>query len=132
LLESLAAGTPIIGVDHQGAADIMTPECGIAIPVERPAATIKGFRDAIVRLAGDRETWRRLSDGAIRRASDYTWDRLSEKIDLAYRAAFSGRELSDEYAFEQSLDATGRSAPAGHAVGGSAAPRKPSTAVTGT
>ena len=141
LLESLAAGTPIIGVDHQGAADIMTPECGIAIPVEMPSATIRGFRDAILRLAGDRATWKRLSDGARRRASDYTWDRLSEKIEVAYRAAFSGRELTDEQAGEQSVDAasrtatvgqaTGGQASAGHAVGGPAAPRKPSTAATG-
>lgn len=137
LLESLAAGTPIIGVDHQGAADIMTPECGIAIPVEIPSATIKGFRDAIERLAGDREAWKRLSDGARRRASDYTWDRLSEEIDVAYRAAFSRRDLSGEQAVEQSLDASGRTAApvhesGGHAVGGSAEPRKPSTAVSGT
>jgi glycosyltransferase involved in cell wall biosynthesis len=142
LLESLAAGTPIIGVDHQGAADIMTPECGIAIPVEMPSATIRGFRDAILRLAGDRATWKRLSDGARRRASDYTWDRLSEKIEVAYRAAFSGRALCDEQAGEQSVDAASRTATDGQAadgqaadgqvIVGSAAARKPSTAVTGS
>ena len=36
LLESLAAGVPIVGLDHQGAHDIMTRDCAMPISVKTP------------------------------------------------------------------------------------------------
>lgn len=75
LLEALAAGAPVIGVNHQGAADVMNERCAIAVPVSSPAAAIEGFRDAVARLAADRELLQSLSEGAVRRAEDFAWDR---------------------------------------------------------
>jgi glycosyltransferase involved in cell wall biosynthesis len=98
LLESLAAGTPVIGIDHQGASDIMTPACSIPIPPTDPTAVVKGFQDAILRLAGDPVLWKRLSEGAVQRADFYSWDRLSEQIDAVYRSALPVRFVSDEMA----------------------------------
>ncbi|MEM9185978.1 MAG: glycosyltransferase [Planctomycetota bacterium] len=74
LLESLAAGTPIVGLDHQGAADIMTADCSLPIPVTTPRSTIKAFTDALAELAADADHWSRLSEGARRRASGFAWD----------------------------------------------------------
>lgn len=96
LLEALAAGTPIIGIDHQGASDIMAPTCSIPIPPTDPAVVVRGFKDAILRLAGDPELWKRLSEGAVQRGNCFSWDRLSEQVDAAYRSALPVRIVSDE------------------------------------
>ncbi|QDT68390.1 D-inositol 3-phosphate glycosyltransferase [Planctomycetes bacterium MalM25] len=93
LLEALAAGTPIVGVDHQGAADIMTTQCATPVPVGRPQDTIRGFATAITRLARDPDEWRRLSEGARARAESYRWDDqtslLLDWYDQAWRRASS-------------------------------------------
>lgn len=91
LLEALAAGTPIIGVDHQGAADIMTPDCAIPVPVGSPSQTIDGFAEAIAALATDPDRWSSLSIGAIRRAGDYTWESRGEALLSWYQRAVAAR-----------------------------------------
>ena len=73
LLEALAAGVPIVGVNHQGAADIMTEDCAVPIPVNRPLETIAAFRDAILVLANDPARLHRLSEGARARAAQFLW-----------------------------------------------------------
>lgn len=80
LLESLAAGTPIVGVNHQGAADIMTPGCSLPVPVGRPSDTINGFATALTELARDPALWQRLSEGARREAHGHSWDAQSETL----------------------------------------------------
>ena len=75
LLEALAAGAPIVGLDHQGAADIMTDQCAIRVSPATPQAAIRGFTEAVQRLAEDRVLLARLSAGALQRATEFTWDR---------------------------------------------------------
>jgi len=93
LLEALAGGAPIVGVDHQGAADVMTDECAIRIPVTTPESTIAAFRAALVRLAGDGELLHQLSQGAMERAREFSWARQWEQTREIYRAA-EGRSAS--------------------------------------
>jgi len=85
LLEALAAGAPIIGLDHQGAADIMTDRCAVRIDASSPAAAIAGFSAAITRLANDADVLRSLSAGAIERAKDYDWDRQWARLQPIYQ-----------------------------------------------
>ena len=73
LVEALAAGCPIIGLDHQGAADIMSEQCAIRVSVRDWSSAVSGFRDGIVRLANDRQEWLQLSHGASQRAFNYAW-----------------------------------------------------------
>ncbi|MEN0110926.1 MAG: glycosyltransferase family 4 protein [Planctomycetota bacterium] len=80
LLEALAEGAPIIGVDHQGAADVMTPACALPVPVRDPHTTINDFADAITRLAGDPRLLKRLSDGARERAKAYGWEAQADDL----------------------------------------------------
>jgi glycosyltransferase involved in cell wall biosynthesis len=87
LLEALAAGAPIIGVDHQGAADIMSEDCAIGIPVTNPAATIAGFRDAVVRLSRSTDDLATLSEGALRRARQFTWEMQWDALQAIYSRA---------------------------------------------
>ncbi len=69
VLETFAAGTPVVCLDHQGMADIVTKQCGVKIPVTTPREVIAALRDAIVRLHDDRHELARLSRGASERAA---------------------------------------------------------------
>lgn len=88
LLEALAAGTPIVGVDHQGAADVMTPSCAIAAPVGDPAETVAALAGGLQRLARDPALWAELSAGARREAASRTWDLQAEALERWYDEAF--------------------------------------------
>jgi glycosyltransferase involved in cell wall biosynthesis len=92
LLEALAAGTPIIGVGHHGAADIMKPECAIATPSDRPRATIDGLSQAIRLLASDERLRCALSEGARRRARDFSWQRQWEETHEIYKSALASSQ----------------------------------------
>jgi glycosyltransferase involved in cell wall biosynthesis len=75
LLEALAAGAPIVGLDHQGAADVMTPRSALPVDAATPQAAIEGLRTEISRVAADRKLLASLSAGAIERARDFAWER---------------------------------------------------------
>jgi glycosyltransferase involved in cell wall biosynthesis len=89
LLEALAAGLPIVGLDHQGAADIMTEECAMRVPATSSEAAVQGLRDAVLRLSSDASLLSRLSAGAIQRADYYHWDRQWEVMREVYREALA-------------------------------------------
>lgn len=74
LLESLASGTPVVAVDHQGAADIVNESCGLLAPVGEPTETIDAFSRHLLSLAHDDRLWKTLSDGAIAEAQRHTWE----------------------------------------------------------
>jgi glycosyltransferase involved in cell wall biosynthesis len=97
LLEALAAGAPIIGVDHQGAADIMTDECAVRVPATSPAAVVAGFRSAIERLEADASELARLSQGALERAREFHWDRQWDVMREVYRLALSGAPAVEQH-----------------------------------
>ncbi len=84
LLEALAYGCPIIAVDHQGAADIVTEHCGIKVNVARPADTIRELAAAVRRLNDFPQLYDELSRGAQQRARDYTWEKLGARMRQVY------------------------------------------------
>ncbi len=51
VLEALAAGVPVVCLDHQGMHDIVTDECGIKVPLGTPGEVIAGLSESIARLA---------------------------------------------------------------------------------
>ncbi len=87
LLEALASGTPIVGVDHQGAADIMTPECAVPVAVGAPKDTVRGMAVALTRLAREPDLWRRLSEGARAVAAERLWDGQADVLLGWYESA---------------------------------------------
>lgn len=87
LLEALAAGAPIVGVNHQGAADVMNARCALPVEVATPQTAINGFRDAILKLAADRELLAALSAGAIQRSRDFAWERQWTVLKQVYDEA---------------------------------------------
>lgn len=89
VLEALSYGVPVICLDHQGAGDVVTGNCGVKIPVTTPQEAIKGFRDAIAALAEDAEKINALSRGALKRAKRYLWSHNGQEMAAVYYAALS-------------------------------------------
>lgn len=85
LLESLAAGTPVVGLNHQGAADILTPECGMPIEVSHPSQVARDLASSILRLASDPDLWLAKSVASQKRSQEYLWDRLGEGMEACYQ-----------------------------------------------
>jgi glycosyltransferase involved in cell wall biosynthesis len=92
LLEALAAGTPVVAPDHQGAADVVTDSCGIKVPVTSTDEIVEGYRGAIARLAGDRALLAELSRGAVERAGYYSWERQGERMRDIYAQVISSTD----------------------------------------
>ena len=91
VLEALAHGLPVICLDHQGVRDIVTPECGIKVPVTRPREVIDGLTGALTTLARDPALRERLGRGALERAREYLWSRQGERMADVYRQVLNGR-----------------------------------------
>lgn len=86
-LEALANGVPVVCLDHQGVHDVVTPQCGIKVPVTTPQTVVDDLRDALARLAQDPALARSMSDAALARAREYLWDRQGERMRAIYQRA---------------------------------------------
>jgi glycosyltransferase involved in cell wall biosynthesis/peptidoglycan/xylan/chitin deacetylase (PgdA/CDA1 family) len=95
VLEALAAGVPVVCLDHQGVRDMVTEECGIKIPVTVPSEVIFKLSEAILNLAQDPALRQRLSVGALRRVREYEWPRQGERMAALYRKIL--REPARQY-----------------------------------
>ncbi len=85
VLEAMAAGLPVVALDHQGVGEILTPNCGVKVPVESQRQVVDGMARALQTLALDPERRARLGDGArLRIAERYTWDRKGELLSRLY------------------------------------------------
>jgi glycosyltransferase involved in cell wall biosynthesis len=91
VLEALSHGVPVICLDHQGTADVVTGECGIKIPVTKPKEVISGLQEAIISLARDRKKLESLSHGAIERAREYLWSTKGEEMARIYKRVIASR-----------------------------------------
>jgi glycosyltransferase involved in cell wall biosynthesis len=89
LLEALAAGTPIIGLNHQGAADIMTDDCAIKISVNNPSQSIREISNALVLLARNPDRLKKLSDGALKEAHAHLWPQKAVFMKRIYQSLLS-------------------------------------------
>ena len=91
ILESLSAGTPIVGLDHQGLADIIDRTCGIPVPVTSPKDVHKSFCEAFTQLSASPELLRTLGQGALARAENYLWKNLDREMQATYAALVESR-----------------------------------------
>jgi glycosyltransferase involved in cell wall biosynthesis len=84
-VEALALGLPIICLDHCGFSHIVTPACGIKIPVKTPNQVSTDITHAIEKI-WDNEPWRQeLAKGALKRAQNFTWENKARKVNQIYR-----------------------------------------------
>jgi glycosyltransferase involved in cell wall biosynthesis len=100
VLESFAAGTPVLCLDHQGMVDIVTPKCGVKLPVTTPGEVVVGMRDTLARWYANRDELERLSRGALERAEYYSWRRQGERMVNVYEAVLR----NEAHAVESATD----------------------------
>ena len=89
LMEALAAGLPVICHDVSGMSFAIDESCGIKIPFRSRQTSISGFTDAIVRLVTTQGLLNRLSQGALQRARENTWEEKVRQFADAYVTAGS-------------------------------------------
>ncbi len=95
ILEALSHGVPVICLDHQGAADIVTSRCGVKVPVTTPDRVIAALRQAILHLARNPHHLEALARGARQRAQDYLWSRQGERMARVYAGVLERKPLLD-------------------------------------
>ncbi|HZY73980.1 MAG TPA: glycosyltransferase, partial [Edaphobacter sp.] len=86
-LEALSLGVPVICLDHCGFADLVTPDCGIKIPLGSARQIARGLAAAITALWTSEPRRRRLSIGALARSKQYSWSAKLNQLDRIYIAA---------------------------------------------
>jgi glycosyltransferase involved in cell wall biosynthesis len=96
VLESFAAGTPVLCLDHQGMADIVNEHCGVKLPVTNPREVVKGLRDTLLLWHNDRDELERLSRGALQRAEYYSWETQGRRMAAIYREILGLGDASAE------------------------------------
>lgn len=89
VLEALSLGLPVVCHDACGMGVAVTADCGVKVPMESPDASVRGFGDALRRLASDGARLSRLSAGALRRADELSWDEKARRIAATYERVIS-------------------------------------------
>lgn len=84
VLEALAAGTPVICFDHQGAADMVTSRCGVKVPVISLSHATEAWASALVRLAQYPDELLAMSMESTAQAAGFSWSRNGEVINGIY------------------------------------------------
>jgi glycosyltransferase involved in cell wall biosynthesis len=90
VLEALASGVPVVCLDHQGVADVITSDCGIKIPVTTPREVEARLGEALVFLARNPSERARLARGAADRAASYSWQHQGNQIARVYEQVLAG------------------------------------------
>ena len=85
VLESMAQGMPVICHDACGMGVAVDETSGIKVPMLNPETSITGFRDAILRFCREPGLLEKLSEGALRRAHELSWENKVRTIGDAYR-----------------------------------------------
>jgi glycosyltransferase involved in cell wall biosynthesis len=81
VLEAFARGLPAIVVDHGGPAELVTPECGIALPVTPADELVRNLRSAMDELVGNVDRCRRMGRRACAMVREqYTWEAKAARI----------------------------------------------------
>jgi glycosyltransferase involved in cell wall biosynthesis len=85
-MEALAAGLPVICHGIGGMSFAIDESCGFKIPLADRQTSIRNFADAISRLVTTPGLLNRLSEGALRRAQELSWNKLIREMADAYDA----------------------------------------------
>ena len=93
VVESLASGTPVVCLDHQGAGDVVDETCGFKIPVSDRHQVVIDLGEALLRMANSPEDCGRLRRGAVLRAAYFSGHRQGRRILTVYRRLLDDKHL---------------------------------------
>lgn len=91
MLEAMSRGVPVICLDHQGAADIVTDACGFKVAVDSPTRAIRDLRTIVGQLVSNRDLLAARSAPAIERARSYLWDANGDQMAAVYESVLASR-----------------------------------------
>ena len=81
LLEALASGTPVVGSNVDGIAEVVTPDVGGLFPV----CDARALGAAVIRVLDSDDGWQRMSVAARARAlQEYNWDVVAGRFIQKY------------------------------------------------
>lgn len=86
VLEALGKGLPAIVVNYGGPGELVTPECGVLLPMKPRAEMVAQLRGAMESLADDPQKCRLLGQAACQRIRDeFTWSSKAQRLVEIYR-----------------------------------------------
>ncbi len=83
-LEALSNGLPIICLDHFGFSHVVNECCGIKIDVSSPYKASVDFSKALEKIYKDENLRQSLSQGAVQRAKDFSWESKIKSLNTIY------------------------------------------------
>jgi glycosyltransferase involved in cell wall biosynthesis len=83
-LEALSLGLPILCHDACGMGFIVNDSCGLKVPMRDIETSVNGFAEALRKLHADPSLVSRLSQGALRRSEELSWDYAARQMALRY------------------------------------------------
>ncbi|MCC6417968.1 MAG: glycosyltransferase family 4 protein [Gemmataceae bacterium] len=90
-LEALASALPAIIVAYGGPAELVTPECGVLVPLRPRAELVPALQAAMEQLAADPVRCRALGQAACNRVRDeFTWTAKAGRLAAIYRQLLDG------------------------------------------
>lgn len=95
VLEALEAGLPVICHDCCGFGAVIDGSCGIKVPPRRPGDSVAGFAAGILQLIESPALVGKLSDGAVRRSCELTWDGKARTAIALYHEALQPSERQE-------------------------------------
>jgi glycosyltransferase involved in cell wall biosynthesis len=90
--EAFTMAMPVVCHDMCGMSLMVNESCGIKVAPGGPMASAQGFAQGILKLATTPGEIQRLSRGALKRASEVTWDQNAQMIAEAYWQHCTGKD----------------------------------------
>jgi len=86
VLEALASGLPAIVVNYGGPGELVTPDCGELIQLQKREGLVSDLCRAMEKLASDPDRCRKLGAGAVNEVRQrYTWEQKANSVVSFYR-----------------------------------------------
>jgi glycosyltransferase involved in cell wall biosynthesis len=94
VLEALASGLPSIIVDYGGPAELVTPECGILLPMQARQELVPRLQAAMEALVSDPDRCRRMGRAACQYVrAEFVWSAKAARIVEMYRQVLEARAV---------------------------------------
>lgn len=87
VFEAFRYGLPIIAMDHCGFSTVINETCGIKIPIQSRKQVIEDYARHLDFLATHEAERQQLSEGALKRCADFTWEAKMDTINGIYAKA---------------------------------------------